>query len=242
MERESELRQAHADLLACYTEIRQEFADLDDPTLASFLGKYDSPQFRQQVREHGDGYTMRSVPSSVEEILLVDKVVLIVMKYPLLNCNSVFRLHASLTDIPYWREGKCLIPEARLQNGDLVKFQFLVWQQDCGVHGESKAKALANQQFLFGQRPRLRELMLAQEQKSEKLLWSCIDWSESLDRELIVLTNRNKEEPKPPIKQIISDDRVLHISTKLYGTKPYRRRDCTIMDELICEISQTTQS
>ena len=30
----SELRQAHADLLACYDDIREEFADLDDRTMA----------------------------------------------------------------------------------------------------------------------------------------------------------------------------------------------------------------
>ena len=94
---ELELRQAHANLLACYKYIKKEFADLDDPTFERFLGKYNS-KFRQQVRKHGDGYTMRSVPSSVDEMLSADHVVLIVMNSPLLNHNSVFRLHASLPD------------------------------------------------------------------------------------------------------------------------------------------------
>ena len=239
---QSELRQAHADLLACYQDIRQEFADLDDPALASFLGKYDSPQFRQQVREHGDGYTIRSVPECVEEIVLADEVVLIVMNSPLLNSDSVFKLHAPLTDITYWRKRKGLVPEARLRNGDLVKFQFLVWEQDCGVHGElikgeSTRQALANQQLLIEHRPRLRQLLYAQAEKSEELLKSCIIWLESLDRKLIVLTNIRRRETNPPIAQIISDDRVLHIPTELFG-----RRNYTIMDELTREISQTTQS
>ena len=232
---QSELRQAHADLLACYKEIREEFADLDDQTLARFLGKYNSPQLRQQVRQHGDGYTMRSVPSSVEEILFADVLVTVVMNSPKLDHCSVFRLYVSLTDIPYWRDKKCLRSEGRSQNGDLLKFQFLVWEQDCAVHGETTPKARANQQFLFGQRPRLRELIPAQEQKSEKLLWSCKDWMGSLGRRLVVLTNASRREFKPPITQLLSDETVLPIPTELF-----RCRNCTIMDEIICKMSERT--
>jgi hypothetical protein len=60
----------------------------------------------------------------------------------------VFRLHTSLTDIPYWREDKCLQSERRNQNGDLLKFQFLVWEQVCGVHGETDGRARANRRLL----------------------------------------------------------------------------------------------
>ena len=236
---QSELRQAHADLLACYKDIRQEFADLDDQTLARFLGKYNSAHFRQQVREHGDGYTMRSVPSSAQEILLADVVVMIVMNSPLLNHDSVFRLHASLPEIRYWRRDKRgLRSKARLQNGDLARFQFLVWEQDRGVHGEnisgkSARQALANEQLLIEQRPCLRQLLQEQAQKSEELLRSCMNWLESIDRKLIVLTSKKKKEFNPPIAQLLSDDRVLHIPTELFG-----RRECTIMDELIWKLSE----
>ncbi len=213
----SELRQAHADLLACYNDIRKEFADLDDRTMARFLGKYNSPQLRQQIREHGDGYTIRSVPSSAKEILLADVLVLIVMNSPKLDDNSVFRLHASLTDIPYWREDKRLQSERRSQNGDLLTFQFLVWEQVCPMHGEIDDRARANQRLLFQRRPRLRELIPEQEQKSEKLLSSCRDWLGSLDRRLVVLTNAAKKKFNPPIIQLLSDETVLHIPTKLFG-------------------------
>ena len=234
---QSELRQAHADLLACYKDIRQEFADLDEPTLTHFLGKYNSSHFRQQVREHGDGYTMRSVPSSVEEILLADEVVLIVMNSPLLNHDSVFRLHASLPEIPYWRDRKGLRSEARLR-GDLTKFQFLVWEQDCGVHGElikgeSTSQALANERLLIEQRPHLKQLLNAQAQKSEDLLWSCKDWLEDLDGRLVVLTNACRKQFCHPIPQLLRDDSVLHISTELF-----RQRNYTIMDEIICKLSE----
>ena len=233
---QSELRQAHADLLACYKDIRQEFADLDDPTLTHFLGKYNSSQFRQQVREHGDGYTMRSVPRTVEEILLADEVVLIVMNSPLLDRDSVFRLHASLPEIPYWRDRKGLKSKARLRGG-MAKFQFLVWEQDCGVHGEkikgkSTPQALANERLLISQRPRLKQLLNAQAQKSEELLWSYKAWLESRDPTLIVLTNTDRGKFEPPIDQLLSDDTVLRIRTKLFETNR------NIMDQIICKLSE----
>ena len=228
----SELRQAHADLLACYGDIRKEFADLDDRTMARFLGEHNTPELRQQIREHGDGYTMRSVPSSAEEILFADVLVLVVMNSPKLHETSVFRLHTSLTDIPYWRKDKCLQSETRNQNGDLLKFQFLVWEQVCGVHGETDDRARANQRFLVQQRPQLRELLVKQEQESEKLLSSCKNWLGSLDRRLVVLTNAAKKKFNPPITQLLSDKGVLHIPTKLFG--PNR----TIMDKIIRKMSE----
>ena len=242
MTAQSELRQAHADLLASYKEIQQEFADLDDQTLASFLGKFDSPELRQQVREHGDGYTMRSVPSCAEEILQADVLVLIVMNSPLLNNDSVFTLHAPLTDIPYWRR-KGLRSEARLKNGSLHRFQFLVWEQLCAFHGksirgESTKDARVNQRLLFEQRPRLRELIPEQEQKSEKLLLACKDWLEGLGERLVVLTNARKKELSPKIEQLMSGegDTILHIRTELFKAN----RTITVMDEIIATVTEVS--
>ena len=233
MTEESRLRKAHADLLACYKDIRQEFTDLDCSTLTRFLGKYNSAHFRQQVREHGDGYTMRSVPSSADEILCADEIVLIVMNSPKLDDKSVFRLHASLPEIPYWKYGmKGLRPEARLC-GNLTKFQFLVWEQKCGVHGETTPNALENQHLLLRQRPHLRQLIPSQARKSDKLLWSCMGWLENLDRRLVVLTDARRKDFCPPIPQLLRDDSVLHISTELY-----RKRKDTIMNEIIRKLSE----
>ncbi len=230
----AELRHTHADLLACYNEIREEFADLDDRTIARFLGSYDSPRLRQEIREHGDGYTIRSIPSSTDELLRADVLVLVVMNSPKLDYNSVFRLHTPLTDIPYWRDDKCLQSEMRNQNGDLMRFQFLVWEQECAVHGETTSKARKNQRLLFERRPRLRELIPQQEQQSERLLLSCRDWLEGLDRRLVALTNarKNKSNFNPPIRQLLSDEVILHIPTKLFG--PNR----TIMNKIVNEISE----
>ena len=228
----SELRQMHSELLACYGRLRQEFAGLDDRTLECFLRTFNSLQLRQQIRQHGDGYTIRSVPSSVEEILLADVLVLVVMNSPKLDYDSEFSPYISLTDIPYWMEGKCLQPEARNQNCDLLKFQFLLWEQVCGVHGEDDDRALANQRLLLRKRPCLRKLIVEQEQQSEKLLLSCKNWLGSLDRQLVVLTNAPKINFDPPINQLLSDELVLHIPAKLFGP------NCTIMDKIIRRISK----
>ena len=238
MTTQPKFRQAHVDLLASYEEIREEFADLDDQTLARFLGKYNSAQLRQQVREHGDGYTIRSVPSHVEEILLADVLVLIAMNSPKLDNNSVFSPYSPLTDIHYWSEYRCLRPEAYLQNGDLVKFQFFVWEQDCAVHGEvnkrgeSTSNARKNQRFLFNQRPRLRELHSLQEEMSEGFLSSCKEWLRSRDRKLVVLTNQKRVNFPSPIDELRGDETALHIPTKLFGL------NVNIMNEIISKIPE----
>ena len=75
----------------------------------------------------------------------------VVMNSPKLDHCSVFRLYVSLTDIPYWRDKKCLRSEGRSQNGDLLKFQFLVWEQDCAVHGETTPKPESTEGRPWGQ-------------------------------------------------------------------------------------------
>lgn len=238
MTTQARFRQAHADLLASYEKIREEFADLDDQTLARFLGKYNSAQMRQQVREYGDGYTIRSVPSHVEEIFLADVLVLIAMNSPKLDNNSVFSPHTPLTDIHDWSEYRCLRPEAYLQNGDHVKFQFFVWEQDCAVQGEvnkrgeSTRNARKNQRFLFNQRPRLRELHRLQEEMSEGFLSSCKEWLRSHDRKLVVLTSCRREKCSPTIDELRGDETALHIPTKLFGL------NINIMNEIISKIPE----
>ena len=80
--------------------------------------------------------------------------------------------------------------------------------------------------------PRLRELIPAQEQKSEKLLSSCNDWFGSPGRTFVLLTNAPKKNSNPPISQLLCDDTVLHIPTKLFGANR------TIMDKIIGKMSE----
>lgn len=231
-----ELRHAHDDLLACYREVQQEFAEFDDSILASYLGQHDSQQLRQQIKEHGDGYTMRSVPSDFEEMVRADVIVLIVMNSPKLDQDSVFNPNTSLTDIPYWRYGKGLRTEAQSKDGSVHRFLFLVWEQDYAVHGETTKRAHANQHLLLSQRPRLCELIAEQAQKSEQLLSSCKDWLAGQDRRLIVLTNAAKSFFKPPIAALLRDERVWHIPTKLFG--PNR----VIMSKILERVDMSTGS
>ena len=70
----------------------------------------DSPELYRQVLEYGDGYTLRSVPSRVDELMdtiAEAELVLIVAKFPLVAKNSVFDPYVNLLDIPYWRRKGC---------------------------------------------------------------------------------------------------------------------------------------
>ena len=233
-----QIRQAHRDLLALYQEICTEVDALDDATLKKFLGKFNSAALRRQVREHGDGYTLRSVPRHVEELLEADELVLIVMNSPLLNQESVFDPHTSLDEIPYWRDKKSLLSEVSLPDGALRKLQFLVWEQDYPVHGalnrwgRSDNSARANKRLLCEQLPSLNVLIPEQKRESERLLLACKDWLADQDRKLIVLTNKDRSRSVPPISQLRGDLTVSHLCVP-----DLFRPNRNIMDRLIEHIS-----
>ena len=202
------IRQAHKDLLSTYVEIRKEFPKMSDTALRCFLGKfYHRPIIRCQLREFGDGYTLRSLPLSVDEILGVDKLVLVVMNSPKLDSGSVFDPHAPLPEIPYWKmKGLRSDPKVR----------FLVWEQDCPVHGEavrgrSDRKAKGNLKLLLRQFPRLRKLIPAQERACERLLTVCKERLSDQGRKLVILTNEERHCVSGPIRRLKEDAAVEHI-------------------------------
>ena len=191
-------------------------------TLRCFLGKFYLPTLRSQLREYGDGYTLRSMPFSVDEILGADKLVVVVMNSPKLDRYSVFDPHADLAEIPYWKK-KGLRSEVSLPEVGTRTVRFLVWEQNCPVHGEavkgrSDSKAKENFKLLSKQLPRLRELIPAQEMASERLLMACKEWLSDQDRKLVVLTNKGRACFRDPIRQLKGDVSVKHIPVSdLFG-------------------------
>ena len=71
--------------------------------------------------------------------------------------------------------------------------------------------------------------MLEQALVSERFVMACKDWLRAQGRQLAVLTNAQKSRFDPPISQLIRDDAVRHMPTKLFG--PNR----TIMKRLVSE-------
>ena len=214
---EGQVRKAHADLIAVHADIRGEFSGLSRATLRGFLGNSYSPTLSRQVVEHGDGYTLRSVPLLVDDILNADELVLIVWNYPLLSEDSVFDPHTHLATIPYWGDDKGLRQRMPLSDGGSRSFQFLVWEQDCPVHGENEDRAHSNRRLVWNRRRKLRRLIPEQRRSSERFLMTCKDWVQAQGRRLIVLTNLQRSSFDSPIAQLIGDRAVRHIPTKLVG-------------------------
>lgn len=223
------VRQAHMELMAVHEEIRSEFARLGRATLRRYLGALDSPDLRSQLLEHGDGYTLRSVPTCLNDMLDAEQIVLIVMNYPLLAKESVFDPHAHMVDIPYWRDDKGLRREVRLETGDCRTFHFMIWEQDSPMHGECPRRAISNQELVSSRHRRLRTLVPDQERLSENFLTACKDWIEARGNRLAVLTNARRHNFPPFIERLLATDAVLPIRTNLTGVN---RR---IMERLISE-------
>ncbi len=212
----SEIRRTHTDLMDGHQEIKAQFTGLGDEFMADFLGDYDTSELRSQVSEHGDGYTLRSVPSSIDEMVSVtanDDLVLIVARYPSLGEESEFDPHENLANISYWREYTRL----RQDVGHSRKLHFWVWQGYCPVHGKGLSKARTNMDLLLKIRPQLGQLIPKQKRISEQLLTACKRWLASQDMKLTVITHNNpNEELDSVILRLIGDKSTAHKSTNIY--------------------------
>ena len=223
------IRQAHLELMAVHEEIRSEFAQLRRATLRRYLGDFDSPDLRSQLLEHGDGYTLRSVPVRLDDMLDSEQIVLIVMNYPFLSEDSVFDPHAHMVDIPYWRDYMGLRQEMRLEDGQSRTFHFMIWEQANPMHGESPSRATFNQQLVTSRHQRLRTLIPHQARLSERFMMACRDWVAARGSRLVVLVNAQRHNFPPYITSLLADDAVLPIRTKL------TRVNRTIMERIISE-------
>ena len=134
-------------LKECHQSISREFARIDDRTLREFLGKFDSPPLRRQVKTYGDGHVLYSLPKSVDELKGVDAVVLMAGTSPLLAPRSKFNPFTPLQTLPYWRDGKNL----RSRIGS-CRVHFMSWQQNFAIHGVDDAHARQNYRLLLKKR------------------------------------------------------------------------------------------
>ena len=216
----SEIRQAHADLLASYKEIQQEFADLDDRTLARFLGRFDSPELRQQVREHGDGQVLCSLPGTVDELKVVEAVVLFAVTSPKLGETSDFDRFTPLHAIPYWRDGKGLRPHVSTGTGP-YRLHFMSWQQNFAIHGIDDAHARRNRNLLLEHRPNLGWLFQQENNAAIEFVAQCCDWLTSNGKSMVLITQTGRANFSEPISGLRANPVVIHVEAQLRG-KNYR--------------------
>lgn len=208
---------AHARLMDCHRKIRQEFASLDEPSLKRFLGDREA-YLRDQVRTHGDGYTLRSVPARIEDISAAEEVVLIVGRYPSLGVKSRFDPHEPLIEIPYWTPR--LRPQITMPDGSERPCRFLIWQDRCPVHGKRLKLARSNRDFLSELLPTLDGLIQCQLEESTRLLLAWADWLSEGEpqRQLILVTNCGDPIGRSQIPEIAERTK-LHVKTSLWGDK-----------------------
>jgi len=220
------MEHAFCHLLAVHEDVPGRFGNLDDAVLQAFLGEFDTPQLRRQVRAYGDGYTLRSLPRNVDDLRTVDVFVLVVMNSPKLNVDSVFDPFTQLPDIHYWREQKAL--ETQLDWGEGPRgVQFMVWEQECPVHGATDYHARRNQQLLVQHVPELDCVFRREAQAARDFLLACVEWLHTRRPPLIILTNAPRCVFCEPIAGLLGDRHVVHIPTKIFG--PNRR----IMDRIV---------
>ena len=212
------MRQAFNDLLQCHENIRNEFSRIEDPVLAEFLGEYNTKRLRQQVRKYGDGYTLRSIPKDIDSILSIDVLVILVMNSPKLGKDSEFNPFTPKHLIPYWRDGKGLLPYT-VVNGQKRKLRFISWEHKYSVHGKTDPDARKNQNLLQRHYPKLRNYLQEETQASARFILQYIGWLVTQKKQVVVLTNhqKQKESFNQPISQLLTASHIIHIPAKLFG-------------------------
>ena len=196
-----EIREAHDHLIDVHERIRREFSDLDEETL---LGVYGG-EYLSEVRKYGDGHTLRAVPSCVGELMDIlsdTELVLVIAKFPSLGKNSEFNPHENLANISSW-PGYIKEKEEKLLNSAAQSFHFLVWQNDCPVHGKGNSNAEANMKRLLCCKQKLKPLMGEQKEVSKHLLIACDEWLRNQGRKLRVCERWSpRKELDPVIKRL----------------------------------------
>ena len=181
---DTEIREAHDRLLNVYKRIGQKFADLDEETLLSIYGE----KHLSEVRKYGDGHTLWAVPNcfnQMMDILSDTELVLVVAKFPYLGKNSEFNPHEDLTNIYSWHK-YIKQKEEKLSGSTTQKFHFLVWQNDCPVHGNRNSSAEANMKRLLRRNQDLKPLIREQKEVSRHLLTVCDNWLRNQGRKFRV--------------------------------------------------------
>ena len=197
-----EVGRAHDALIDVHKRIREHFAVLDEELLANLY----SDKHYVDVAEHGDGYTLRSTPSCIDELMSLmaeSQLVLIVAKFPYLNGRSEFDAHKNLADIPYWRDNVKL----RTEDEQAGKSHFWVWQNDCPIHGNRVPNAEDKRTLLLDNRPQMCEVFENQRRESGRLVTACKEWLRARDRKLQVFEHKGLETKVDPALIQLREDR-----------------------------------
>ena len=177
-------------LLDCHRRIAERYCELAEGVIDQLLGDHARGPLRAELKEHGDGYTLRSAPARTGDMDPAEDVVLIAWKFPLLGRTSEFDPCKSLTEIPYWRD--CLDPAPCMPDGSERRLRFLIWQECCPVHGKTERDARDKRDLIRSGAPELDGLFERQAELSVRLLEAWAIWlgGASPRRRLVVAPDR----------------------------------------------------
>ena len=225
------LRLSFERLADCHTRLQSAFATLNDATLARFFGaELDCPHLREQIRRHGDGYTMHLRVADVKTLCDFDAVVLFAVTSPKLNQDSVFD-GTPLHEIPYWREFRGLRPVIKVANRTYCLL-FLSWQQNFSVHGKNDSHAKKNVKLLS----KIAEVYpwLEQERRlASEYIGALGAWCNATGRPFLLFHQRQLDSLDDALLQIVRSRTAKCIRTSLRGAN-YQIMERYIPDALAC--------
>ncbi len=213
-----ELRKSLARVKSVRRKIQSEFAGLEDTVLKQFLGEFDSPELRRQVRDYGDGYFLHPLPSNVEELAEFDGAVLIGGAFPKLSAESAFDSSKPLHAIPYWYDNIRVLPTVQSAvSGREYHLHFMVWQQDFNVHGKNKSDASDNLRLLTAAKPTLDSLFHQANRESASFIYGYRDFLRDSERPFVVITHYARRQFDDPVLGLVNDSTTVHIPASLRG-------------------------
>ena len=196
--------------------VQKEFGSLEDSFLKQFLGEFNTPRVRQDLRKFGDGHFFYSLPRGIRQLQAIDGVVVFAMTSPKLGWDSNFDPTIPLHTIPYWRDLRKITPQAKSKDsGRVYRLHYMAWQQNFHIHGVSDSHARKNLRMLLSHRPVLMDLLQKSEEASVMLVTSIRDWLQSEGKPMVVITNSAKKSFSVPISSLLGDTNVIHIEANL---------------------------
>ncbi len=183
-----DVRHAHTRWSRSIAAISRSFSTVEDDTLREFLGDHFN-HLSQQVRDHGDGYTLRGVPRRIKDITAAEDVVLILGRCPGLGGGSVFDPYEPLTGVDFW--APALRSTVRIPGVGERQLRFLIWQDRSTVHGEDSGRARRNERLLRSEIEGLGALIDSQAAEARRLLVAWANWMNGLSprRQFVVVTH-----------------------------------------------------
>lgn len=208
MSSKDEVSAALRQLKRAHKRIRDEFTEIDDSVIEELLAEQYTPELHEQMKRHGDGQRLFSLPRSVKTLETVNAVVLFAMSFPKLGNDSVFDRSTPLHEIEYWCTTVPISPTINSH-----RLHFMAWQQKVGAHGVDEGHAKRNNGLLALKNRKFEALVKGEREAGIRFVLALQRWCGASGKLMIVITNsiqRNFEDPILNLN-LLSQNRSSHV-------------------------------